>query len=115
MFRRPNPDRARCLPRDLEPLLLFPALPWPLPDAPAADYQVTENDAEIKIVTPQLEAAVRKQGYVTGVAASRCSTRKRASATRASGWISSTGSWSRAATRPTATTGAGTGLPDQQR
>jgi hypothetical protein len=35
----------------------------------AVDYQVTEHDSEIKIVTPQLEAAVRKQGYVSGVAA----------------------------------------------
>ena len=36
--------------------------------ATAADYQVTETDTEIKIVTPQLEAAVRKKGYVSGVA-----------------------------------------------
>lgn len=35
----------------------------------AADYQVTEMDDQIKIVTPQLEAAVRKKGYVSGVAA----------------------------------------------
>ena len=47
----------------------WPALRWPHSQAPAADYQVTENDEEIKIVTPQLEAAVRKQGYVCGVAA----------------------------------------------
>ncbi|MFH1268606.1 MAG: hypothetical protein ABIK89_23015 [Planctomycetota bacterium] len=34
----------------------------------AAEYEVTETDEEIRIVTPQLEAAVRKQGYVSGVA-----------------------------------------------
>ncbi len=34
----------------------------------AADYTVTETDEEIRIVTPQLEAAVRKKGYVSGVA-----------------------------------------------
>jgi len=34
-----------------------------------ADYQVTETAEEIRIVTPQLEAAVRKKGYVSGVAA----------------------------------------------
>lgn len=37
--------------------------------AQAADYQVTESDTEVRIVTPQLEAAIRKQGYVSGVAA----------------------------------------------
>ena len=35
----------------------------------AADYQVTEKNDQINIVTPQLEAAVRKKGYVSGVAA----------------------------------------------
>lgn len=45
----------------LAPLWLIPAR--------AADYEVTETDQEIKIVTPQLEAAVRKKGYVSGVAA----------------------------------------------
>lgn len=34
----------------------------------AADYTVTETDDEIRIATPQLEAAVRKKGYVSGVA-----------------------------------------------
>jgi hypothetical protein len=34
----------------------------------AAEYEVTETDTEIKIQTPQLEAAIRKQGYVSGVA-----------------------------------------------
>ena len=38
-------------------------------DLPAAEYTVSENDKEIKIVTPQLEAVVRKEDYVTGVAA----------------------------------------------
>ena len=35
----------------------------------AAGYEVSETDELIKIVTPQLEAAVRKRGYVSGVAA----------------------------------------------
>jgi hypothetical protein len=34
----------------------------------AAEYTVTETDDEIRIETPQLEAAVRKKGYVSGVA-----------------------------------------------
>ncbi|MHC4407143.1 MAG: hypothetical protein ACYTG0_46620, partial [Planctomycetota bacterium] len=34
----------------------------------AAEYEVTETDEAIRIVTPQLEAAVRKKGYVSGVA-----------------------------------------------
>ena len=34
----------------------------------AAEYEVSETEEEIRIVTPQLEAAVRKQGYVSGVA-----------------------------------------------
>ena len=33
----------------------------------AADYTVTETDDEIRLATPQLEAAVRKRGYVSGV------------------------------------------------
>lgn len=37
--------------------------------AGAQQPEVTEDAAQIKIVTPQLEAVVRKQGYVTGVAA----------------------------------------------
>ena len=39
-----------------------------LSTAPAAEYAVTENEQEVRIVTPQLEAAVRKKGYVSGVA-----------------------------------------------
>ncbi len=38
------------------------------PSGIAADYTVTENDDEIHIATPQLEATVRKRGYVSGVA-----------------------------------------------
>ncbi len=34
----------------------------------AADYSVAENDEQVSITTPQLEAAVRKKGYVSGVA-----------------------------------------------
>jgi hypothetical protein len=33
-----------------------------------AEYTVTETDDQIRIETPQLEAAVRKNGYVSGVA-----------------------------------------------
>jgi len=35
----------------------------------AADYSIEEKDDEIRIVTDQIEAAVRKKGYVSGVAA----------------------------------------------
>ena len=35
----------------------------------AQDYTVVEKDDEIQIVTPQLEAAIRKKGYVTGIKA----------------------------------------------
>jgi hypothetical protein len=47
---------------------------WLLAATWAADpvmpyYDVTENDEQIKIETPQLEAVVRKKGYVTGIAA----------------------------------------------
>jgi len=34
----------------------------------ASEYEVTETDDEIRIRTPQLEAAVRKKGYTSGVA-----------------------------------------------
>ena len=36
--------------------------------ATAADFEVSETDEEIRIETPLLEAAVRKRGYVSGVA-----------------------------------------------
>lgn len=35
----------------------------------AADYSVTETDDEIQISTPQLDASIRKKGYVSGVKA----------------------------------------------
>lgn len=44
--------------------------------ARAADYQVNETDQQINVVTPQLEAAVRKKGYVSGVAAQSLLDRK---------------------------------------
>lgn len=34
----------------------------------AAEYEVTETDEAVSITTPQLEASVRKKGYVSGVA-----------------------------------------------
>jgi hypothetical protein len=37
--------------------------------AAAEPYEVAEDDTEIKLVTPELEAVVRKKGYVTGIAA----------------------------------------------
>lgn len=39
-----------------------------LASAAAGEIQVTETDDEIRIVTPELEAAIRKRGYVSGVA-----------------------------------------------
>lgn len=37
-------------------------------DAPAEDFQITEDRDQIKIVSPATEAVVRKRGYVSGVA-----------------------------------------------
>lgn len=54
--------------RTLSLLVAFTAL-LPLSGLWAADYQVSEDAEAIRIVTPQLEAAVRKKGYVSGVAA----------------------------------------------
>lgn len=39
-----------------------------VPAAFALDHQVSEDDERIVISTPQLEAVIRKQGYVSGVA-----------------------------------------------
>jgi hypothetical protein len=68
MFRRPIQSLCPQSNLDFLPLFLFANLMLAVLDASAADYEVTESDAEIKIVTPQLEAAIRKQGYVSGVA-----------------------------------------------
>jgi hypothetical protein len=38
-------------------------------DVFSADYSVVETQDEIQITTPQLEAAIRKKGYVTGIKA----------------------------------------------
>ncbi|NUQ66645.1 MAG: hypothetical protein HUU20_29635 [Pirellulales bacterium] len=38
------------------------------PPADAEDYSVAEDDEQVSIATAQLEAAVRKRGYVSGVA-----------------------------------------------
>ena len=38
-----------------------------LSGAPSGGYTVAENDQQINIETPQLAAAVRKQGYTSGV------------------------------------------------
>ena len=52
----------RCLP-------VLAALVVVARSAFAEDYTVRETDDEIQIATPQLEAAIRKKGYVTGVKA----------------------------------------------
>lgn len=69
MLRKPNHDVPPSARRIGVLLILVAGLALTTSAAPAADYQVTESDAEVKIVTPQLEAAIRKQGYVSGVAA----------------------------------------------
>ena len=51
------------------PVVWGAALSAALGVSAAAEYQVTEMDDQINIVTPQLQAAVRKNGYVSGVAA----------------------------------------------
>jgi len=51
---------------------LIATVAWLLCGAAAvrsAEYQVSQTAEEIRIVTPQLQAAVRKKGYVSGVAA----------------------------------------------
>lgn len=57
----------------MKPLPILFAAAWlllpPAFAAMAADYQVSEDDQQVRIVTPQLEAAIRKKGYVSGVAA----------------------------------------------
>ena len=51
---------------------LFPmvlALSTNLPSFGAADgFDIAENDQQIQIASPSLEAVIRKKGYVTGVA-----------------------------------------------
>ena len=37
--------------------------------AARADERIQETDAEIRIALPQLDAVIRKEGYVTGVKA----------------------------------------------
>ncbi len=59
LLRRPGAAPFACL----------TGLLWIACGVSAADIQVTEDDAQIRIVTDQLEAAISKQGYVSGVAA----------------------------------------------
>ena len=51
--------------------LLLSFVLWAAPAAAAepADIRVTDSETEIKIETPQLEAVIRKRGYVSGVKA----------------------------------------------
>lgn len=51
--------------------LIFAVASWLASDClvTAADYVVAEKEDQINIATPDLEAAVRKKGYVSGVAA----------------------------------------------
>ena len=44
--------------------------------AESLDIEISEDDDQITILTPQLEAAVRKKGYVSGVAAGSFRDRK---------------------------------------
>jgi len=54
-----------CLPCALAVLVLVVSGGF----AASAEYTISETDDEIRLATPQLEAAVRKRGYVSGVAA----------------------------------------------
>ena len=74
-----------------------------VPQAAAKDFAVTQNADQIHIVGPELEATIRKRGYVSGVAGGSLWTGRPAFATRDSDWTSWIGSWSPAATRPIAT------------
>ena len=65
--------------------------PLSQPTANAGDFKVTENAEQIQIVGPELEATIRKRGYVSGVAAGSLVDRRPAFATPASGWTLSTG------------------------
>jgi hypothetical protein len=63
----------------------------------AETFEVTEDDEQIKIVTPQLQAAVRKTGYVSGVAGGSFVDRKTGAVDRGFGldivdWIMEPGS-----------------------
>jgi hypothetical protein len=56
------------LPRAVLLAMCFVTLVPALADVSAQDIRVSEDDQQIKIETPQLEAVVRKRGYVSGVA-----------------------------------------------
>jgi hypothetical protein len=50
-------------------LILLISLFLSVPLLAAEPIEVSESDSEIKLATPELEAVVRKKGYVTGIAA----------------------------------------------
>jgi len=56
--------------QDIFLLSLTCALVLPGADAPlwSAEYSTTESATQIKLITPAIEAAINKQGYVSGVA-----------------------------------------------
>lgn len=55
----------KCLSQSI---VVFAGLVMGLSNVWAGDIQVTESEEQIEIETPLLKAAIRKQGYVTGVA-----------------------------------------------
>lgn len=77
---QPSPGAPRCCYRSRPGSWVVAVVLWGTVvfsrQAFTADYTVTETDDEIQIVTPQLEAAVRKKGYVTGVKAQSLLDRK---------------------------------------
>jgi hypothetical protein len=58
------------------PALVAWGIVLPTAGASAADFKVTENDEQIQIVGTELEATIRKRGYVSGVAAGSLLDRK---------------------------------------
>ena len=75
-----------------------------LPSASGAEkIELSEDGDQIKIATPELGAAIRKKGYVSGVAGGSLVTKRPVSETPDSAWILLTGSWSREVTWPIGT------------
>jgi hypothetical protein len=68
-------DKVKCAGTWCWILLVGGVLAWmtagKIPDSQAAqgarEITITQNESEFRISTPALEAAIRKQGYVSGV------------------------------------------------